>query len=514
MCLRLLMLAVFTLSISCGLLASDLPDATWDHLPRWRGFNLLEKFNVSTAKPFLEEDFQMISELGFNFVRLPMDYRSWIKDSNWRSFDENTFSEIDQAVEWGRRYKIHVCINFHRAPGYTVAKPAESKSLWTDPEALDVCALHWAIFAKRYKGIPNRNLSFNLLNEPSDIDAKTYYRVVSKLVDAIRKEDPERLIIADGLKWGNVPCPDLIPLKVPQATRGYTPAGVTHYMAPWMGAHFMRIPLPQWPSNCASAFLYGPNKAELKRSFVFNFAKPLDVPLELSLEVGTVSDSSLLVVSADGRRIFSKPFKCGPGEGEWSQAVYAKEWDIYQNIYGKEYKCGTVPPGTRCVEIENAEGDWMTFNKLSFDWKTKDAQPCHATLAPGIINYGSKQESPILFDPFSRDVAKGESPFVLPIATGRAWLFHECVEPWKELEGRGCGVFVGEFGCFNKTPHATALAWMEDSLKNWKEAGWGWDLWNFRGSFGILDSGRADVSYEDWRGHKLDRQMLELLQRY
>ncbi len=37
---------------------------------------------------------------------------------------------------------------------------------------------------------------------------------------------------------------------------------------------------------------------------------------------------------------------------------------------------------------------------------------------------------------------------------------------------------------------------------------------NFRGSFGILDSSRADVGYEDFHGHKLDRKMLELLERY
>ena len=53
---------------------------------------------------------------------------------------------------------------------------------------------------------------------------------------------------------------------------------------------------------------------------------------------------------------------------------------------------------------------------------------------------------------------------------------------------------------------------MRDCLAAWKAAGWGWALWNFRGGFGILDSDRADVTYEDWRGHKLDRAMLELLQ--
>ena len=39
-------------------------------------------------------------------------------------------------------------------------------------------------------------------------------------------------------------------------------------------------------------------------------------------------------------------------------------------------------------------------------------------------------------------------------------------------------------------------------------------MWNFRGSFGILDSDRKDVQYEDFNGHKLDRKMLELLQKY
>lgn len=42
----------------------------------------------------------------------------------------------------------------------------------------------------------------------------------------------------------------------------------------------------------------------------------------------------------------------------------------------------------------------------------------------------------------------------------------------------------------------------------------GWALWNFHGSFGILDSGRDDVQYELFDGHQLDRKMLTLLQRY
>jgi endoglucanase len=36
----------------------------------------------------------------------------------------------------------------------------------------------------------------------------------------------------------------------------------------------------------------------------------------------------------------------------------------------------------------------------------------------------------------------------------------------------------------------------------------------FRGSFGILDSDRADVQYEDFNGRKLDRKLLQLLQEF
>ena len=96
----------------------------------------------------------------------------------------------------------------------------------------------------------------------------------------------------------------------------------------------------------------------------------------------------------------------------------------------------------------------------------------------------------------------------------REWMRRERIEPWKALERKGVGVHVGEWGAFRHTPHKVVLAWMRDYLELWKEAGWGWAMWNFRGPFGVLDSQREDVKYEDFRGHKLDREMLELVKAY
>jgi len=101
-----------------------------------------------------------------------------------------------------------------------------------------------------------------------------------------------------------------------------------------------------------------------------------------------------------------------------------------------------------------------------------------------------------------------------PVPRGEDYVRQFCIEPWREAIDKGIFVMVGEFGAYQHTPHPLTLQWMEDCLKIWSEQQWGWALWNFRGSFGILDSGRQDVQYEDYQGHRLDRQMLDLLRRY
>jgi hypothetical protein len=474
--------------------------ATAEKLPRWRGFNLLEKFHVGGGrKPFLEQDFRLIAQLGFNFVRLPMDYRCWIQNGNWEEFDEATLKEIDQAVAWGKQYGIHVCLNFHRAPGYTVAKPAEKISLWTDPEAQRVCAMHWGTFARRYRGIPNERLSFNLMNEPSDVEPQVYVRVVRKLVEAIRAEDPARLIISDGLHWGTIAVPELAELHIAQATRGYTPSELSHYKASWV--HSENFPVPQWPRILpVNGTLLGPQKKE--GSYPLLIEGPFAAATELRLHVLTVSHAATLVVEADGTQVFQKAFRCGPGAGEWKQAEFKPQYKIYQNLFDRDYTA-TIPAAARQVRVRVAEGDWLQIGRLGL--KPAGADEAVLTLK---AEYGKKPQA-IRYAP-----AAAGGPFPGLGMQDRAWLWTTCIEPWKKAEAQGIGVMVGEWGAFNKTPHDVVLRWAEDCLSNWQQAGWGWAMWNFRGSFGILDSQRADVKYEKLEDHQLDRQLLDLLQRY
>jgi len=90
----------------------------------------------------------------------------------------------------------------------------------------------------------------------------------------------------------------------------------------------------------------------------------------------------------------------------------------------------------------------------------------------------------------------------------------ELYKPWIELVKKGVGVHCGECGCWRETPHEVFMAWFGDVLDVLTENGIGYALWNFRGDFGILDSGRKDIEYADWYGHKLDSKMLELLKKH
>lgn len=169
-------------------------DITAATAPVWKGFNLLNKFNPDFQSPFSEHDFKLIARLGFNFVRIPLSYWCWSSEDNWYSINDKVLKEIDQAVEWGKQYGLHVNLNFHRVPGYCINAPKPPTNIFEEDAPLEACAFHWKTFAERYKGIPNKTLSFNLINETPAVSTEKYDRVARKLIQTIRTVDKNRLI--------------------------------------------------------------------------------------------------------------------------------------------------------------------------------------------------------------------------------------------------------------------------------------------------------------------------------
>lgn len=473
----------------------ELPNVTPQRLPRWRGFNLLEKFHRDwNNKPYTEQDFEWLAAWGFDFVRLPMDFRCWSSTPE-AEFSEQTLKEIDQAVAWGKQYGIHVSLNFHRGPGYCVnMRDGEKPTLWTEPQSQEQFARHWGVFAARYKGISSRQISFDLINEPPDITVEQYAAAIKPAIEAIHAADLQRLIIADGLQWGTKPVPELVPFGIAQSTRGYEPSLISHYKANWIH-HEGPWATPVWPVPVGiNNHLYGDSARDLKSALVLRVNCPQAATF--SIRVGKVNAQAELLVKSDGAVVLQKLLQPGPGTGEWKKSEQNKHGS-YTADYDRTYTA-SIPAGTREIQVEVGKGDWMTFVELRLN---------DTVIVPTGHDWGAKQEA------FNVD-ARGARPANMRYLHSKETLQKKMIEPWQQLAAQGVGVHVGEWGAHNQTPHDVVLAWMRDCLDNWKRVGWGWALWNFRGSFGILDSGRQDVAYENYKGRKLDRKMLELLREF
>jgi endoglucanase len=242
---------------------------------RYRGFNFLAKFGEwGPRAKFEEEDFEIMTEWEFDFARIPMSYWRWASKNDWFKIDEEVIKDIDEAVAMGKQYKVHINLNLHRIPGYCInGRNQEPVDLYEDtPEnmqkALDGAIFHWKMFARRYKGIPNTQLSFDLINEPPFTKEETrHVEVVTALVKAIREEDPDRLIVSDGKDAGRTPIFGITDLGLVQSTRGYTPMTVTHYKADWVRqSAFESSGVPTWPLKGNDGKVW--DKAALKAGLI------------------------------------------------------------------------------------------------------------------------------------------------------------------------------------------------------------------------------------------------------
>ncbi len=344
-------------------------------IPQWKGFNLLDFFSPNPAqsrRQTTEEEFKWMQDWGFDFVRLPMAYPYYLDIDRTRNItpdevykiSEEHVDNISRLVALAHKYNMHVSLNLHRAPGYCVnAGFHEPYNLWQDPEAMDAFCFHWNMWAKRYKNTSSKKISFDLLNEPSlredmndqhskrsAIPGDLYRKMAIAASEAIRRENPRHMVIADGNNVGSDVIPEITDLDISQSCRGYFPGIISHHKAPWAFSNPDSLPEPRWPGQVGDRYL--------------------------------------------SREMLDK---------------------FYQ--------------------------------------------------------------------------------------------------PWIDLVKSGVGVHCGECGCWNKTPHNVFLAWFSDVLDILNENKIGFALWEFSGSFGVLNSGRTDVNYEEWYGHKLDRELLKLLQR-
>lgn len=192
---------------------SALPDASCEHLPaEWHGVLVGDMASVCVGclsnqvdRAIYENDIKAIRDAGFNYVGLMTSF-SYLQGPELHDgmFNESRLRELDQFIGWCLKYDLHVEIRCSDPPGIDVLTRQDDSWAIRDeaintsnPAAIQDFAAAWGALAKRYQGISNRDLSFNLMVEPGAPSEEGYAAFFAPAIEAIRAQTPDRCIISD-----------------------------------------------------------------------------------------------------------------------------------------------------------------------------------------------------------------------------------------------------------------------------------------------------------------------------
>ncbi len=101
------------------------------------------------------EDILRMAELGYNSVRVPMNWRVFMADEPGITFLEDGFRLIDDLLDWCEEAKVYAFLDLHGAPGGQTGSNIDDciddfPRLFTDADSYEKCIALGERFVKRF----------------------------------------------------------------------------------------------------------------------------------------------------------------------------------------------------------------------------------------------------------------------------------------------------------------------------------------------------------------------------
>ncbi|KAG8876765.1 hypothetical protein FRB97_003946 [Tulasnella sp. 331] len=153
---------------------------------------------------FAEEDAKFFGSLGFNCIRLAVNYRHLEDDMNPGVYLERGFLWIDRIINLCAAEGIYTIIDLHAAPGgqnqgWHSNSGIHKAMFWEHIEFQDRAVGIWRAIAERYKG-NTWVAGYNPLNEPAVEDHRQLLALYDRLEKAIREIDPHHILYWTGTR--------------------------------------------------------------------------------------------------------------------------------------------------------------------------------------------------------------------------------------------------------------------------------------------------------------------------
>ncbi len=186
-----------------------LPWTEWKIREQFRkilGADAYEAFFHAYDEAYIAEaDISFLAQQGFNFVRLPFNYRHFEDNLAPGKWLESGFRQLDRVVSLCRQHGIWVMLDLHAAPGAQARDQNAGSAygetyLWKYRDFMDRTVALWAEIARRYSGDASI-AGYNLLCEPVTDNVPLLNEFYLSIIRAIRKVDRDHLIVLDGNLW-------------------------------------------------------------------------------------------------------------------------------------------------------------------------------------------------------------------------------------------------------------------------------------------------------------------------
>ena len=138
--------------------------------------------------------FDMYKAEGFNFVRVPVRWDKHMSTTGPFKISEAWLNRVEQILDWGLSKGLYVVVNSHH-DGWI-------KENYANPVNQARFDSLWSQVATRFKD-KSEKLIFEIANEPvSPMTKAQNDEMHQKAIKVIRKTNPVRLIIFQGIDWG------------------------------------------------------------------------------------------------------------------------------------------------------------------------------------------------------------------------------------------------------------------------------------------------------------------------
>jgi len=195
-----------------------------------------------------ENDIRFIDSIGYDHVRIPLDEKEmW--DSTGVPIKE-AFKHLTNCLDWCAKYKLRAIVDLHtvRAHHFNAANDGTTNSLWVDSLAQKNFINLWVQLSGVLHNYANSMVAYEILNEAVAPDHEDWNKLMNKAVAAIRKLEPERVLVIGPNMWQIAP--NLQYLKLPEGDKNiilsfhtYSPLAFTHYKADWTQIKYYKGPV-------------------------------------------------------------------------------------------------------------------------------------------------------------------------------------------------------------------------------------------------------------------------------